>query len=59
MSKLIEPPVMPFADFGRLFIVETEAFPKILGMVLLQKDMIGEIYPIKYASRTMTAGERK
>jgi hypothetical protein len=55
---IAQPPVLRMADFGKLFIVQTDANCVELGAVLSQ-EIDGVRLPIAYASRTLTAQERK
>jgi hypothetical protein len=53
-----QPPVLRMADFERPFILQTDASNVALGAVLSQ-EVDGVRLPIAYASRTLTAQERK
>ena len=48
-----------FPDFGKPFLLETDASGKGLGAVLSQKQSDGQYHPIAYASRIMTEMERR
>jgi hypothetical protein len=53
-----QPPVLRMADFSKPFILQTDASGLALGAVLSQ-EFDGCRQPIAYASRTLTAQERK
>jgi hypothetical protein len=53
-----QPPVLRMADFSERFILQTDASGVALGAVLSQ-DRDGVRQPIAYASRTLSAQERK
>jgi hypothetical protein len=53
-----QPPVLRMADFSRKFILQTDASGTALGAVLSQ-EIDGCRQPIAYASRTLTAQERR
>jgi hypothetical protein len=55
---IAQPPVLRMADFGKQFIVQTDASGVALGAVLSQ-EIDGVRLPIAYASRMLTAQERK
>jgi hypothetical protein len=53
-----QPPVLKMADFSQQFVVQTDASGVALGAVLSQ-EVDGVRLPIAYASRTLSAQERK
>ena len=53
----LQAPIMAFPDFGKPFLLETDASGKGLGAVLSQKQSNGRYHPIAYASRIMTETE--
>jgi hypothetical protein len=53
-----QPPVLRMADFSKTFILQTDASGVALGAVLSQ-ETDGVRQPIAYASRTLSAQERK
>ena len=53
----LQAPILAFPDFGKPFLLETDASGKGLGAVLLQKQSDGRYYPIAYASHIMTETE--
>jgi len=55
---ITQPPVLKMADFEQQFIVQTDASNVALGAVLSQ-EVDGVRRPIAYASRSLTAQERK
>ena len=57
-QRLVESPVLKFADFSRPFIVETDASTDGLGAVLSQQLADGSRAVIAYASRTLRRAER-
>lgn len=57
-EAISKPPVLKMADFSQRFILQTDASGQALGAVLSQEDA-GVRRPIAYASRTLTAQERK
>ena len=58
-TALVTPPLLEYPDFEQPFVVETDASKVALGAVLAQKKEDGMVHPIEYASRTMSATERK
>ena len=57
VSALTSTPVLAFADFEKPFILQTDASSVGLGSVLSQEHD-GQLKPIAYASRGLTASER-
>jgi hypothetical protein len=57
--KLTESPVLAYPDFARSFIVETDASVKGLGAILSQRQADGQIHPVAYASRALSAQEKR
>jgi transposase InsO family protein len=57
-QAIAQPPVLRMADFGKPFILQTDARGVALGAVLSQ-EIDGVRLPIAHASRTHTAQERK
>ena len=57
-QAIAQPPVLRFADFDKKFIVQTDANSVALGAVLSQ-EFDGITQPIAYASRTLSAQDRK
>ena len=53
-----QPPVLGMANFSEKFILQTDASGVALGAVLCQ-ECNGIRWPIAYASRTLSAQERK
>ena len=51
----LQAPILPFPDFDKLFLLETDASGKGLGAVLSQKQEDGRYHPIAYASWVMNA----
>ena len=58
-GALIEAPVLAYPDFGREFLLETDACATGLGACLMQADADGKAHPVAYASRTLRPAERK
>ena len=52
-------PVLVFADFKKLFRLETDTSKEGLGAVLLQESDDGQYHPIAFASRELNGGEPK
>ena len=52
-------PVLVFADFKKLFCLETDASKEGLGAVLLQESDNGQYHPVAFASRELRGGEPK
>ena len=52
-------PVLVFADFKKLFHLETDASKEGLGAVLLQESDDGQYYPVAFASQKLRGGEPK
>ena len=55
----LQAPILAFPDFGKPFLLETDASGKGLGAVLSQKQSDGRYHPIAYASRIMTETEQR
>ena len=58
-AACLQAPILAFPDFGKPFLLETDASGKGLGAVLLQKQSDGWYHPIAYASRIMTETEQR
>ena len=56
-AACLQAPILAFPDFGKPFLLETDASGKGLGAVLSQKQSDGRYHPIAYASRIMTEME--
>ena len=57
--KCMTAPVLAFADFEKLFRLETDASGDGLGAVLSQKQSDGKFHPVAYASRSLKGSEAK
>jgi transposase InsO family protein len=57
-EAISKPPVLRMADFSKPFVLQTDASGVALGAVLSQ-EVNGIRQPVAYASRTLTAQERK
>ena len=51
-------PILAFADYTKLFLLETVASKEGLGAVLSQKQVDGQFHPITYGSRALTSHEK-
>ena len=58
-AACFQAPILAFPDFGKTFLLETDASGKGLGAVLSQKQSDGRYHPIAYASCIMTETERR
>ena len=58
-AACLQAPILAFTDFGKPFLLETDASGKGLGAVLSQKQSDGRYHPIAYASRIMTETEQR
>ena len=57
--KCMTAPVLVFADFKKLFCLETDASKEGLGAILLQESDNGQYHPVAFASRELRGGEPK
>ena len=55
----LQAPILAFPDFGKPFLLETDASGKGLGAVLSQKQSDGQYHPIAYASHIMTETQQR
>ena len=58
-AMCLQAPILAFPDFGKPFLLETDASGKGLGAVLSQKQSDGRYHPIAYASHIMTETEQR
>ena len=58
-QRLIESPVLVYPDFGKDFILETDASALGLGAVLSQRADDGRLHPVAYASRSLSPQEKR
>ena len=56
-AACLQAPILAFPDFGKPFLLETDASSKGLGAVLSHKQSDGQYHPIAYASCIMTEME--
>ena len=56
--KLISASVLAYPDFGKPFVLETDASIQGLGAVLSQVQEDGRPHPIAYASRSLSPSEK-
>ena len=52
-------PILVFADFKKLFQLETDASKEGLGAILLQESDDGQYHPVAFASQELKGGEPK
>ena len=57
-ERLTTAPVLCYPDFGKAFILETDASIRGLGAVLAQVHEDGKAHPIAYASRSLSPSEK-
>ena len=57
-DHLISPPVLSYPDFGKGFVLHTDASGDGLGTMLEQVQEDGRSHPVAYASRSLTKAER-
>ena len=57
-QKLSSGPVLAYPDFGKDFVLETDASIRGLGAVLSQKQSDGKLHPIAFASRALSPPEK-
>ena len=55
----LEAPALAFADFNKLFLLETDASKLGLGAVLSQRQADGQYHPVAYPSQSLTVHEHK
>ena len=58
-AACLQAPILAFPDFGKPFLLETDASSKGLGAVLSQKQSDAWYHPIAYASCIMTEMEQR
>ena len=58
-AACLQAPILAFPNFGKPFLLETNASSKGLGAVLSQKQSDGQYHPIAYASCIMTETEQR
>lgn len=56
--KLTSPPLVPYPDFEKPFVLETDAYFASFGAVIAQKKEDGKIHPIRYTSHNINSAER-
>ena len=57
-EKLTCAPVLLYPDFGKPFVLETDASIKGLGAVLSQKQDNGQLHPVAFSSRALSPPEK-
>ena len=57
-KRVLNAPVLAFADFTKPFLLETDASGQGLGAVLSQKQKDGRYHPVAFGSRTLKRSER-
>ena len=58
-NKLISALVLSYPDFSQSFVLETDASIAGFGAILSQKHSDGKLHPVAYASRALSAQEKK
>ena len=58
-AACLQAPILAFLDFGKPFLLKTEASGRGLGAVLSQNQADGQYHPIAYASRVMNETEQR
>ena len=58
-AACLQAPILAFPNFGKPFLLETDASSKGLGAVLSQKQSDRRYHPIAYASHIMTETEQR
>ena len=53
----LKAPVLPFANFNKPFLLETDASKLGMGAVLSQKQTDGQYHPVAYPSQSLTVHE--
>ena len=56
-SKLLAPPILAYPDFGKDFVLETDASKHGLGAILSQRQEDNRLHPVAYASQSISASE--
>lgn len=53
------PPVLAYPNFSKPFVLHTDASGEGLSTILEQQQEDGSLCPVAYASRTLTAAEKR
>ena len=57
-KRLVSAPVLAYPSFDKPFVMETDASIAGVGVVLSQPQKDGQLHPVAYASRSLSAPER-
>ena len=57
-ERLVSAPVLAYPSFDKPFVMETDASIAGVGVVLSQPQKDGQLHPVAYASRSLSAPER-
>lgn len=58
-TKLIEPPILAFADTEKPFIIHVDASIEGIGYILSQEDEQGQLHPIEFGSKALLPQQQR